>query len=80
MLKIRLKRMGRRKKTFYRLVVLQSRTRRNGKPIEEVGFYDPITKLCRIDTSKIAKWIKYGAKPTKTVFYLLEKTNSFKII
>ena len=80
MLKIRLKRMGRKKSPSYRLVILQSRARRNGKPIEEVGFYNPITKACRINTGKITKWLKYGAKPTKTVYYLLEKANNLKII
>ena len=80
MLKIRLKRMGRKKVPSYRLVVLENRSRRNGKPIEEVGFYDPTTKNCRINVGKIKKWLKYGAKPTKTVLYLLKKTNSLKII
>ena len=80
MLKIRLKRMGRKKSPFYRLVVLENRTRRNGKPIEEVGFYNPITKKYKINNGKINKWLKYGAKPTKTVFNLLKKTNSLKII
>ena len=80
MLKIRLKRMGRKKSPSYRLVVLENRTRRNGKPIEEVGFYNPVTKKCWINIGKIDKWLKYGAKPTKTVFNLLKKTNSLKII
>ena len=80
MLKIRLKRMGRKKKPTYRLVILENRTKCNGKPIEEVGFYNPITKNCWINVGKINKWLKYGAKPTKTVLYLLKKTNSLKII
>ena len=80
MLKIRLKRMGRKKNPSYRLVVLENRTRRNGKPIEEVGFYNPITKKYWINSGKIDKWLKYGAKPTKTVFNLLKKNNSMKII
>ena len=80
MLKIRLKRIGHKKRPSYRLVVLENRTRRNGKPIEEVGFYNPITKNYWINSGKIYKWLKYGAKPTKTVFNLLKKTNSLKII
>ena len=48
MLKIRLKRIGRKKRPSYRLVILENKARRNGKPIEEVGFYNPITKFCWI--------------------------------
>jgi len=73
MLKIRLKRLGCKKNPSYRLVILENKSRRNGKSIDEVGFYNPITKECRINSGKVNKWLKYGAKPTKTVLNLLEK-------
>jgi small subunit ribosomal protein S16 len=52
MLKLRLKRMGRKRAPAYRLVVIESRTRRDGRPVEEVGFYNPISKECKFDIPK----------------------------
>ena len=79
MLKLRLKRTGRKKSPFYRLVIMESATRRNGCPIEEVGYYNPITKQSFFDAPKIVKWLKIGAKPTETVFVLLKKAKIINV-
>ena len=73
MLKIRLKRIGRKRSPFYRLVIMENSARRNGKPIEEVGYYNPMTKHYKFDSEKIQKWLNYGVQPTETVSYLLKK-------
>lgn len=73
MLKLRLKRTGRKRYPFYRLVVMENTTRRDGRPIEEVGYYNPITKQSFFDGDKIVKWLKVGARPTETVLALLKK-------
>ena len=75
MLKLRLKRTGKKKAPSYRVVVMENTTRRDGRPIEEVGFYNTITKQSKLDTSKIVKWLEIGAKPTETVASLLKKAN-----
>lgn len=73
MLKLRLKRVGRKRSPSYRLVIMENTTRRDGRPIEEVGYYNPISKDYKFDAEKIQKWLNYGIKPTKTVFNLLKK-------
>ncbi len=73
MLKLRLKRTGRKRSTSYRLVIMENTFRRDGRPIDEVGYYDPISKKSKFDTEKIKKWLNDGVKPTETVFYLLKK-------
>ena len=78
MLKLRLKRTGRKRSPSYRLVVMANTTRRDGRPIEEVGYYNPITKQYNFDTVKIAKWLTYGVKPTETVTNLLKKADIIK--
>jgi small subunit ribosomal protein S16 len=50
---------------------MENRSRRDGRPVEEVGYYNPISKQCQFDTDKIRKWLGYGVKPTKTVSNLL---------
>lgn len=75
MLKLRLKRCGRKKQPSYRLVVMLSHSRRDGRPIDEVGYYNPITKESYFNEEKIAKWLNHGIKPTTTVFQLLLKAN-----
>jgi small subunit ribosomal protein S16 len=52
---------------------MENTTRRNGRPIDEVGYYNPMTKQSKFDTEKIQKWLGYGVKPTETVFHLLKK-------
>jgi small subunit ribosomal protein S16 len=73
MLKLRLKRTGRKRNPSYRLVIMESKSRRDGRPVEEVGYYDPIKKHYKFEGEKIKKWLDCGAKPTETVFYLLKK-------
>jgi small subunit ribosomal protein S16 len=73
--RIRLLRMGRKKKPFYRIVVMDSHTRRDGRYLEKVGFYNPIARPAevRVDKDKVLEWLKKGATPSKTVFNLLQK-------
>ena len=73
MLKLRLKRIGRKRSPAYRLVVMENLARRNGRPVDEVGYYDPISKKSKFEVEKIQKWLKYGAKPTEVVSSLLKK-------
>ena len=73
MLKLRLKRVGRKRSPSYRLVIMENATRRDGRPIEEVGYYDPISKNYKFDSEKIKKWLSYGVQPTETVYNLLKK-------
>jgi small subunit ribosomal protein S16 len=75
MLKLRLKRIGRKRYPSYRLVVMENTARRDGRPVEEVGYYDPIVKKYQFNEEKIQKWLNYGVKPTKTVLALLKKAN-----
>ena len=74
MVKIRLERIGAKKAPFYRVVVADSRYPRNGRFIEEVGFYDPMTEpaTVKLDSEKIKKWISNGAQPTDTVKALID--------
>ena len=69
MVKIRLKRMGANKKPFYRVVVADSRKPRDGKFIEEIGYYDPMTepKTVEIKADRAKEWLANGAQPTETV-------------
>ena len=78
--KIRLKRIGAKKTPFYRVVVADERSPRDGKFIEEIGYYNPLTDPVdiKIDAEKAAKWIKNGAQPTDTVRALLKKTDIIK--
>ncbi len=73
--KIRLRRMGAKKAPFYRIVVADSRYPRDGRFIEEVGYYNPLTEPVevKIDAEKVKKWIANGAQPTDTVAALLKK-------
>lgn len=69
MVKIRLKRMGANKKPFYRIVVADSRSPRDGRFIEEIGYYNPVSnpKMVKINEEKAVKWLNTGAQPTETV-------------
>ena len=75
MVKIRLQRQGKKKAPFYHVVVADSRSPRDGKIVEQIGTYDPMTNpaTINIDEEKLAKWIKNGAKPTDSVKMLIEK-------
>ena len=75
MLKIRLRRMGAKKAPFYRIVVADSRSPRDGAFVEEIGYYNPTSDPAelKVDNEKAAQWIKNGAQPTDTVRGLLKK-------
>lgn len=75
MLKLRLKRAGRKRSPSYRLVIMENATRRDGRPIEELGYYNPINKEYKFDAKKIQKWLSYGVQPTETVGALLKKAD-----
>jgi small subunit ribosomal protein S16 len=74
--KIRLKRMGAKKAPFYRIVVADSRSPRDGRFIEEIGYYNPIEEpaLIKIDEEKAAKWVKNGAQPSDIVKRLFDRS------
>ena len=76
--KIRLRRMGAKKAPFYRIVVADSRYPRDGRFIEEIGYYNPLTepKTFKVDEEKAKKWISNGAQPTDTVKALLKKNGT----
>ena len=78
--KIRLTRMGKKKNPFYRIVVADQKSRRDGAPIEEIGYYDPMTNpaTVKIDAEKATKWLNNGAQPTETVRSLLKKSEIIK--
>lgn len=75
MVKIRLQRQGKKKAPFYHVVVADSRSPRDGKIIEQIGTYDPMTEPATINLNKekVAEWIKNGAKPTDSVKILIDK-------
>ena len=77
MVKIRLRRMGAKKKPFYRIVVADSRSPRDGRFIEEIGTYNPCVEPSeiKIDVERAQAWLKTGAQPTDTVKVLLKKAN-----
>ena len=78
MVKIRLRRMGAKKAPFYRIVVADSRYPRDGRFIEEIGTYDPLTEpaTIKIDMERAKYWISNGAQPTDTVRGLLKKAEA----
>ncbi len=75
MVKIRLQRAGAKKAPFYHIVVADSRSPRDGRIVEQIGTYDPMTNpaTIKLDKEKVEAWIKNGAKPTDTVKALIEK-------
>ncbi len=77
MVKIRLKRFGKKREVSYRIVATQSTSRRDGRPLEELGYYNPRTKETRLEVPAIVRRLKQGAQPTDTVRNLLKKANIF---
>jgi len=73
MIKLRLKRFGKKREASFRLVATNSTSRRDGRPLEELGYYNPRTKETRLDTEAIRERLSQGAQPTDTVLSLLEK-------
>lgn len=78
--KIRLKRMGAKKAPFYRVIVADSRSPRDGRFIDELGYYDPTKQpeVLKIDSEKALQWLKTGAQPSETVRELLKKAGVMK--
>ncbi len=75
-LKLRLTRMGSKKKPFYRIVAVDSASRRDGRALDYVGYYNPMTEPAdiKIDQDKVRSWMELGAQPTDTVRSLLKKS------
>jgi len=73
MIKLRLKRFGKKREASFRLVACNSTSRRDGRPLQELGFYNPRTKETRLDTEALRIRLSQGAQPTDAVRYLLEK-------
>jgi len=78
--KIRLRRMGAKKAPFYRVIVADERSPRDGKFIDEIGYYNPLREPAeiKIDAEKAEKWLNNGAQPTETVKSLLKKSGIVK--
>ncbi len=75
MIKLRLKRFGKKREASYRIVAAVSTSRRDGRPLEELGFYNPRTDEIRLNEEAIIKRLRDGAQPTETVRSLLRKQN-----
>ena len=80
MLKIRLKRFGRKAQPCYRIVVTDSRVKRDGKALEEVGFYNPLTDETHLKFNRIVERLKTGAQPTETVRNIFLKAKVFDVL
>ena len=73
MIKLRLKRFGKKREVSYRIVAIESKSRRDGRPIEELGFYNPRTDETRLNVPAIVKRLQQGAQPSETVKSILSK-------
>jgi small subunit ribosomal protein S16 len=80
MVKLRLKRFGKKRMPSYRIIAINSTTRRDARPLEELGFYNPRTKELRLDREGIVTRLKQGAQPTDTVKKLLEREKIFDLL
>ncbi len=80
MVKIRLRRMGMKKQPFYRIVVADERTPRDGRSIEEIGYYNPLKQPAeiKVDNERAKYWMNNGAQPTDTVRILLKKSGAIE--
>ncbi|MBW4621738.1 MAG: 30S ribosomal protein S16 [Cyanosarcina radialis HA8281-LM2] len=78
MVKLRLKRFGKKREASYRIVAISSLSRREALPLEELGFYNPRTHETRLDVPGIVRRLQQGAQPTSTVRRILEKANVFE--
>ncbi len=77
MIKLRLKRFVKKREVSYRIVAIESKTRRDGRPIEELGFYNPRTDETRLNVPAIVKRLQQGAQPSQTVRNILNKAQVF---
>lgn len=73
MVKLRLKRFGKKREVSYRIVAIESKSRRDGRPLEELGFYNPRTDETRLNVPAIVERLKHGAQPSDTVRNILRK-------
>jgi len=78
MIKLRLKKYGRKGQPCYRIVAMDSRTKRDGASIEELGFYNPMTDETHLKFERIKARLKHGAQPTETVQHILVKAKFFE--
>ena len=78
MIKLRLKKYGKKREVSYRIVAINSATRRDGRPLEELGFYNPRTDETRLNVPAIVTRLKQGAQPSDTVRSILEKAKVFE--
>ncbi|HIK27643.1 MAG: 30S ribosomal protein S16 [Oscillatoriaceae bacterium SKW80] len=78
MIKLRLKRYGKKREVSYRIVAINNTSRRDGRPLEELGFFNPRTNEIKLDVPAIVKRLKEGAQPTQTVRSILQKANVFE--
>ncbi|MGE5655585.1 MAG: 30S ribosomal protein S16 [Actinomycetota bacterium] len=78
MIKLRLKRYGKKREASYRIVAMKSTDRRDGRPLEELGFYNPRTDETKLDVPAIVRRLQQGAQPTDTVRDILRKANVFE--
>lgn len=78
MIKLRLKRLGKKREASYRIIAINDLSRRDGRPLEELGFYNPRTDEVRLDVPGIVRRLQQGAQPTDTVRRLLVKANVFE--
>lgn len=78
MVKLRLKRFGKKREASYRIVAVHATSRRDGRPLEELGFYNPRTDETRLNVEGIVKRLQQGAQPTETVRSILRKANVFE--
>jgi small subunit ribosomal protein S16 len=80
MIKLRLKRLGKKREVSYRIVAMNSTSRRDGRALQELGFYNPRTNETRLNVPAIVERLKQGAQPTETVRNILEKAKVFEQI
>lgn len=80
MVKLRLKRFGKKHQPSYRIIAIDSRARREGRPLEELGYYNPRTKETVLETAGLLKWLRCGAQPTDTVDSLLRKAGIYEML
>ncbi|NJN75644.1 MAG: 30S ribosomal protein S16 [Synechococcaceae cyanobacterium RL_1_2] len=78
MVKLRLKRFGKKREVSYRIIAVESSTRRDGRPLEELGFYNPRTDETRLNVPAIVTRLKQGAQPSETVRSILKKAQVFE--
>lgn len=80
MVKLRLKRFGKKREPYYRIVAMQSTTRRDSRPLEELGLYNPRTQETKLDVEAIVTRLKQGAQPTDTVRSILNRAKIFELV